>query len=42
MTKLPDRRDETLGGFIVHGIPFPLETGPEALAFLKRDGADPD
>jgi uncharacterized protein len=36
MTKLPDRRDETLGGFIVHGIPFPLETGPEALAFLKK------
>ncbi|MDH5423282.1 MAG: nucleotide-binding protein, partial [Acidimicrobiia bacterium] len=30
------RRDETLGGFIVHGIPFPIETDPDALAFLKR------
>lgn len=36
MTKLPDRREETLGGFIVHGIPFPLETDPDALAFLKK------
>ena len=30
------RREETLGGFIVHGIPFPIETDPDALAFLKR------
>ncbi len=30
------RRDETLGGFIVHGVPFPIETDPDALAFLKR------
>jgi uncharacterized OB-fold protein len=36
MAKLPSRREETLGGFIVHGIPFPKETDPEALAFLKR------
>jgi len=36
MTKLPDRRPETLGGYIVHGVPFPFETDPDALAFLKR------
>jgi len=36
MTKLPDRRPETLGGYIVHGVPFPIETDPDALAFLKR------
>jgi hypothetical protein len=30
------RREETLGGFIVHGVPFPIETDPDALAFLKR------
>lgn len=36
MTKLPEQRDETLGGYIVHGVPFPLDTSPEALAFLKK------
>jgi hypothetical protein len=36
MAKLPTRQEETLGGFIVHGIPFPVETDPESLAFLKR------
>jgi uncharacterized OB-fold protein len=36
MAKLPDRRPETLGGYIVHGVPFPLETDPDSLAFLKR------
>ena len=36
MSKLPDRRPETLGGFIVHGLPFPVDTDPEALAFLKQ------
>jgi uncharacterized OB-fold protein len=36
MAKLPDRRPETLGGYIVHGVPFPVETDPDALAFLKR------
>jgi uncharacterized OB-fold protein len=30
------RREETLGGFVVHGIPFPVEIDPDALAFLKR------
>jgi uncharacterized OB-fold protein len=36
MTKQSKRRPETLGGYVVHGIPFPVETDPEALAFLKR------
>ena len=36
MAKLPRRREETLGGQIVHGLPFPVETSPEALAFLKH------
>jgi uncharacterized OB-fold protein len=36
MAKLPDKRAETLGGYIVHGIPFPVDTDPESLAFLKR------
>ena len=36
MPKLPNRRPETLGGYIVHGLPFPVETDPDALAFLKR------
>jgi uncharacterized OB-fold protein len=36
MTKLPSKRPETLGGYVVHGVPFPVETDPDALAFLKR------
>lgn len=36
MATPPDRRPETLGGYIVHGLPFPRETDPDALAFLKR------
>lgn len=36
MSKLPTRRPETLGGYIVHGLPFPVETDPDSLAFLKR------
>jgi hypothetical protein len=36
MSELPKRRDETLGGYIVHGIPFPIDTDPDSLAFLKR------
>jgi hypothetical protein len=36
MAKLPKKRPETLGGYIVHGMPFPVETDPEALAFLKK------
>jgi uncharacterized OB-fold protein len=36
MAELPDRREESMGGFVVHGIPFPVETDPDALTFLKR------
>ena len=36
MAKLPNKREETLGGFIVHNIPFPTETTPEALNWLKQ------
>jgi hypothetical protein len=36
MSKLPERREESLGGYIVHGVPFPLDTSPEALAFMKK------
>jgi uncharacterized OB-fold protein len=36
MSKLPTKRPETLGGYIVHNIPFPAETTPEALAWLKQ------
>jgi uncharacterized OB-fold protein len=36
MAKLPSKRPESLGGYIVHGVPFPVETEPEALAFLKK------
>lgn len=36
MSKLPPRREETLGGYIVHGIPFPITTDPDSLAFLKK------
>ncbi len=36
MAELPTHRDETLGGYIVHGVPFPVSSDPEALAFLKK------
>jgi uncharacterized OB-fold protein len=36
MPKLPTRVPETLGGYVVHGIPFPVETDPDTLAMLKR------
>ena len=36
MAELGDRREESMGGFVVHGIPFPIETDDDALAFLKR------
>lgn len=36
MTKLPNRQEETLGGFVVHGIPFPASTDAESLALLKE------
>jgi uncharacterized OB-fold protein len=36
MTKLPQKQPETLGGTIVHNLPFPSETTPEALTWLKE------
>jgi len=36
MSRLPSQREETLGGYIVHGIPFPVSTDEEALEFLKK------
>jgi uncharacterized OB-fold protein len=36
MPKLPNRREESLGGFIVHGVPFPRQTDPASLALLKQ------
>ncbi len=36
MPKLPSRRTETLGGYIVHGVPFPASLDEEALEFLKK------
>jgi hypothetical protein len=36
MAKLPSQREETLGGYIVHGIPFPVSTDEESLQFLKK------
>jgi len=36
MSKLPSKREETLGGYIVHGVPFPMDTDPDSLAFLKK------
>lgn len=36
MTKIPNKQAESLGGTIVHNLPFPLETSPEALAWLKQ------
>ena len=36
MSKLPSRRTESLGGYIVHGIPFPVDNDPDSLAFLKK------
>ena len=36
MAKLPTQKAETLGGFVVHGIPFPTSTDEEALQFLSK------
>jgi uncharacterized OB-fold protein len=38
MAKLPSQREESLGGFVVHGIPFPVSTDEESLEFLKKLG----
>jgi uncharacterized OB-fold protein len=36
MTKLPRKQAESLGGTIVHKMPFPREITPETLAWLKQ------
>lgn len=36
MTTIPAKREETLGGTIVHNIPFPTELDEAALAALKK------
>ena len=36
MSKLPSRKEETLGGYIVHGVPFPVSTDEESLDFLRK------
>ncbi|RME86263.1 MAG: Zn-ribbon domain-containing OB-fold protein [Caldilineae bacterium] len=35
MARQPNKREETLGGTIVHGLPFPTELTPEALEWLR-------
>lgn len=36
MATLPRKQPESLGGTIVHNLPFPRELTPEALAWLKN------
>lgn len=36
MAKIPNKQPKSLGGTIVHNLPFPLDTSPEALAWLKH------
>ncbi|MFZ2446657.1 MAG: Zn-ribbon domain-containing OB-fold protein [Syntrophobacteraceae bacterium] len=36
MAKLPRKREEKMGGYVVHNVPFPKDTTPEALAGLKE------
>lgn len=36
MTTLPRKQPESLGGTIVHNLPFPRELTPEALSWLKE------
>ncbi len=36
MTTLPNQRSESLGGYIVHNIPFPKVLNEETLALLKQ------
>lgn len=36
MTKLPRKQPESLGGTIVHNLPFPRDLTPEAMAWLKN------
>jgi hypothetical protein len=36
MDDQPKRQEESLGGYIVHGVPFPLSTDPDSLKFLQK------
>ncbi|MDZ7845030.1 MAG: Zn-ribbon domain-containing OB-fold protein [Anaerolineales bacterium] len=36
MSKLPDKQAESLGGTVVHNLPFPDLNNPQALAWLKE------
>ena len=36
MSQLPESRPETLGGTVVHNVPFPRRLTPESLASLKE------
>lgn len=36
MAKIPSRKEETLGGYIVHGLPFPTGSDPDSMAALKK------
>jgi len=36
MAKPSAKQPESLGGFILHGVPFPVDTDPDSLAFLKK------
>lgn len=36
MAKIPRKQPESLGGTIVHNLPFPRELTPETLAWLKN------
>ncbi len=42
MAKLPPKREETLGGSIVHNLPFPSQLDPAGAGLPEEDGADPD
>ncbi len=34
--EIPSKREETLGGYILHNVPFPGELNEETLALLKK------
>ncbi len=34
--QIPNKREETLGGYILHNVPFPRELNAETLALLKE------
>ncbi len=36
MSKIPNRRPETLGGYVVHNVPFPSILNQDTLALLRQ------